>query len=589
MQPISQKPDAYPPQRVNATWLWALAAIAVFQLVRAHASPSPIYAGDEYAYFANGIFRSRIAELWQRDPYLQRLASPLFIAVIDWCARLFPAPAVAVRTLDVSAYLAMISLAGWCVFRTAGNRHAVAMVVLAGLLPSSGYAVAVMPELPFYAAVVMAVLTLAGTSTSRPIGGAALAAGFTAVAFLLKPHAISLLLGAVCARVLLVGILIATKRPWRMTVASTAAYVFFTWLCLVASSIVLLRTLRLDPRFVLGDFYASAAQTSLSVIDVRSIISYFVGNAAGLLLYSLPLFGLMVLHAASMFRNKRSGTVFDLPFLNLFLTLVMVALASLMMVAMFTSATGALTPSEALRLHGRYYAYLLPLAAAASLGIPSWRQLLARPVFEVRWPWLDGYRLIGGLWLIAGALFLPIIWRFQILPWDNPELYPLFRNDLSVWVTTVNVGWFAVATPLVLASAALAMLLRSKIAPIAVIVALVLVFAMGTFNTTRFQYFQVASTQFMTDAGRFARDFFPRGADASVLLVGTETYGADAYVLFGMACNCHVLSFPTQTPLTKAQLPAGIRLIFAVRSYPVDFPTEVLFKAPAGSLHRVID
>ncbi|WP_445492907.1 hypothetical protein [Rhodopseudomonas sp. RCAM05734] len=567
--------------------LLVLAAAALFQLVHALGTPSPIYGGDEYAYFASGLSRANLPDIWLHDPYLQRVVNPLFLALIDRSARAFPDPAAVIRLLGVFSYLAMAGFVGGFVLRRGGKLPALVAVILTCLLPSSGYAAAVMPEVLFYAAVVAAVLVLA--LPTSPAAGALLAGLLTAVAFLLKPHAISVLVGVIAGQLALMGLLLAQRRPWRGVAMATAVYLGATYVFITLSS-ALLGSLQFDPRFLLGEFYSSAARTTVgSAADGLGWIAYYLAaNASGVLLYTFPFLALMILKARDLLRTDRAIPL-DLRPLTLLVITVFVAGATLLMVAMFTYAAGASTPSEAMRLHGRYYAYLLILIFTGALSIPRWDTVLTKPVFASRLPWLDGYRLVGAGWLVCGSLFLTLIWRFQILPWDNPELQAIFRNETSVWQSPVHIRWFAIATPLALAGAALALLARSRFAPACMIAALGAAFVMGTVNTTKFQHFQIASSQFLTQAGRFASEYFPRTEADKVLVVGTDRYGAMAYVLFGMACRCNVLVVEDGKQLTRANLPPGTRMIFAVRSYPVEFATELLFKAPAGSLHRVID
>lgn len=566
-----------------------LTVIATLHFVRAVGNPSPIYGGDEYAYFASGLHRAHLAELWQRDPYLQQILNPLFLALIDWSSRLFPDPAAVIRVMGASGFLAMTALAGLYVARSAGGRHAVALLLLVTLLPSAGFASAVMPEALFYATAVLAVLSMSKRSIDHYWAGAIAGGAFTAAAFLLKPHAISLFLGIVAAKIFLAAMLLGLRQRWQETAASTLVYIVSTYAFMVLLCFAVFKTVQLDPRALLGNFYVSAAQTTLGVAAVGGVARYALANAAGLLLLTFPFVGIMALRMLAMVRQRRSDARLDMDFAHLVTITAAVAAATLLMVAMFTQATGSLIPSEAFRLHGRYYAHLFILIAVGALSVRNWPAVLAQPLLRRNLPWLDGYRAIGIGWLVSGPVMLLAVWQFQILPWDNPELQAFYRSSLAVWQSPVHVAWFAAVAPALLAVAALTLLLRSRLASIAVIGAVALVFAMSAFNNMRFQQFQIAGTRHLTEAGRFVRDQFPPGADDTVVVVGSDRYGAMAYALFGMSCRCHVLQVDEGKQLARENLRAGIRLIFAVRSLPIAFPTEVLFKAPAGSLHRVID
>jgi hypothetical protein len=398
---------------------------------------------------------------------------------------------------------------------------------------------------------------------------------------------VSLLLGIVAARISLAALLAARGYPWRPAITSLVVYLAASYIFLLASSLLFFGRLHLNPRFVLGDFYGSAARTSLDTAGsgLGWIAAYVWANAAGILLLAFPLIGVVALQAARALRGGEGAPTLhsvDLP-----LTTLCVGAATIVMVSVFTYGAGAHIPSEAYRLHGRYYAYLYVLLAISALAIPHWRELLAQPVFRGGPQWLSGFRSIGLAWVVMIPLCLMTIWQFQILPWDNPELQALYRSDLATWNSPIHIRWFAIATPAVLLVAALTFVAGRRSAAPAAIAAIALVFVMSTINNTRFQYFQIASSQFLTEAGRFAHDLWPRGDDARVAVVGTERYGAVAYVLFGMACKCHVYIADAGQPIAMAALPAGVGYVFSVQSHPLDFPAQLLFTAPAGSFYRI--
>lgn len=568
----------------------ALVLSVPLQFMRALSIPSPIYGGDEYAYFASGLFKDNLAELWQRDPGLQQIVNPLYLAIVNWSAQFFDDPAVVVRMLDVSGYLGMIAFAGYYVARHAGGRHALMFVLIASLLPSLGYAAAVMPEVLFYGTAVSAVLCLSNAVIERPWAGAMAAGSLTIVAFFLKPHATSFLVGIIAAQIVMTALFLIRRERWIDAAASIPIYIVSAYVSFIVLNLVLLHSVQLNPLGLLGNLYTGIASSTLNSAGggLSMILYYFAANAAGVLLFFFPFVVVILLHGVEIFRRHREGAPLDLDALNLMVLIITVGGATILMVSMFTYSSGTRSPFEAYRIHGRYYAHLLILILIGGLSVRDWRRLLARPLFSET-GWLDGYRLIGIGWLICIPIFLTLIWQFHVYPWDNPELYPLHRNELSAWKSSDHVTFFAAAVPFVLALAALAFVAQSRRVVMWLSAAVLAIFAMGTISNIRFQQAVITNNRILTEAGRFARDQFPSSSDSNVLVVGTDRYGAMAYLLFGMKCRCHVRSMPEGSQLTRSDLPAGVRMIFAVRSYPLDFPAELMFETPAGSFYRVAD
>src|SRR5690606_14252629 len=65
------------------------------------------------------------------------------------------------------------------------------------------------------------------------------------------------------------------------------------------------------------------------------------------------------------------------------------------MASFFTFTVGYGNPSEAFRLHARYYAFLYLVAIVGALSIRDWDSLLRKPVGLPFFRALDGYRFLA--------------------------------------------------------------------------------------------------------------------------------------------------------------------------------------------------
>lgn len=576
-----------PTDRSAATiWLFLLATVGLIHFIHAFSMPSPIYGGDEYSYLASGLFNSSLAELWQRDPYMPRIANPMFLALIKLAGNFFSDPASIIRVLNVFAVIAFIGFATWYVAISSSNRRAMVAIFPLGLLPSAGYVVAVMPESMFYAAATGAPLALVMLMLKRPVAAGFVSGALSATAFLLKPHAISLMVGEVVSMLALILLMMFLKLERRRNglLVTLLTYLISTYVCIVVLSSVFTGNLALNPGSALGALYKGIGRESLSSIGsgIGVIIYYFIGNVSCILLFSFPFVGLMTLKTFDVLYSRPISRP-DLQFVMLFSTVLCVGVATLAMASIFTYSAGVASLSEAMRLHGRYYAYLYVLIIAGGSSVSDWQSTLAK----TRLPHFDGYRLIGVGWLILGVYFLYVVWQFRIYPWDNPELSAFYRLSISSWKWDGGISWSAWVAALALGMCALAFVFRARYIFSLLAMTITAVFVLANINNARWQRSVSANTSFLTDTGRFTHALFKRDEDSKVLIVGAERYGSMSYVLFGIACQCRVFVPGVGEPLSIRDVASDVKYIFSVRSYPVAFSTKSLFTSPGGTFHEI--
>src|SRR5262249_32781693 len=96
------------------------------------------------------------------------------------------------------------------------------------------------------------------------------------------------------------------------------------------------------------------------------------------------------------------------------------------MIAVFTEAVGTLAEFERYRIHGRYWTFLMPWLALITFGSFVSIERVKESV------WVS--RAAGLIGLAATLLFVFVISpHFSLYPWDFPELFGFYRQEMQTW------------------------------------------------------------------------------------------------------------------------------------------------------------
>lgn len=581
---------------LRITFLIVCFALASFQILRSAGHYSPIYGGDEYAYFISGLYRSNLPLIWARDPAIQKIVNPAYLLMIRVAADLFNDAAVAMRLASAILFSVFVGYFGWYVKRMAGFPHAILCVAVLGVLPSSAYSAAVMPDVLYYCAITAAVLSGASLFPRRYLLGALTSGWFMALAFLLKPHAVAPTL-ATCIFFVAVamGALIGQQRAVALGAAKALITFIVGWyVSLLLFSLLFMDQLYLDPRYPLGLFYNSLSQgmttdgLRLALQDPLLLVQYFLANIFCVLMVTFPFLCISALNIVEQFRQPAPYSSIALRHAAVIGWLSLAVPITLAVVSLFTFTVGHSNPGEALRLHARYYAFMYIIAIVAGFAVSDWAGLLSKPVAPGRLGRVNGYVFLSVGWLTclcAGWLHNR---GFKLWFQDNTELFSLFEVFTPNFSFQPSVPGTSLASLILLMIAPFGALLFRRRIVLYVAIVTFAVFTLGLARTTRIQHVHSAVIHFRIETGQLVRSILAQVPDNQILFIGQSRYGETAHVLFGAKCACQVMSTSASAPVQRSSLPPDIKFVFSVDNVPLDFATERMFWTPAGTLYRIL-
>lgn len=384
----------------------ALAAFAfawfVFVAASATVTPWPFVLSDEANYLLPSLYGYRAGN-YERWGILAQVPNLLHFRIYGLLpgAEIYGAAKLLNAAFVVAAAAPAYATAR--IYLRPCEAAVFAAVVIAA--PVSTFARYFMPESLFHFGFWCVVLMLLRAPPLRA-WVVPLAAGVALGALsLVKPHALALVAGA--GAVLLLRARPATVR-WREAVALVA--------CFYAARVAIARLLGETWDFSLGGPTYAAVLVSPGLVPESALFNAFGHLAALALLAALPLFVV----AAVLLRDLRRSESTDPALRELALLALGTLLAALAMTIWFSSAIYAIDPaSERItRLHGRYYAYILPLTMLAC--VVAMRRGPGPAVLATRFalPVAVGVAALSG-WIVAQHFETGIV--------DYPELGVLLR------------------------------------------------------------------------------------------------------------------------------------------------------------------
>jgi len=388
------------------TCVLALVAFAlawfVFVAISATATPWPFVLSDEANYLLPSLFGYRAGN-YERWGIIAQIPNVLYFRIYG----LLPGAEIygAAKLLN-AAFVVAAAAPAYATARIYLRPHEAAVfAVVVVAAPVSTFARYFMPESLFHFGFWCVVWILLRAPPLRA-WVVPLAAGVAlGLLSLVKPHALALLAGA--GALLLLRVRPAMAR-WRDAVGLVA--------CFYAARIVIARLLGETWHFSLGGPAYTAVLVSPGLVPESALINAFGHLAALALLAALPL----CVVAAALLRDLRRSESVDPMLRELALLAWGTLLAALAMTIWFSSAIHAVNPeSERItRLHGRYYAYILPLIMLAA--VVAMRRGRVPAVLATRFalPVAAGVAALAG-WIVARHFETGIV--------DYPELGVLLR------------------------------------------------------------------------------------------------------------------------------------------------------------------
>lgn len=561
------------PGQQSSWWtiLLAVVLLTIGLLFRNLALQSPVMSGDEYAYYASARVLRNVPGLATRDPYLQLVGDPVFLAIGRLFFKLTPNPELLMKVFNALAFASCVLLA--CILMAALSRNRFprhAPFVLA-LLPFSAYSAHFMPE-SLYALIFLTIAaTLVWLLPERPVLGSCVAAFLVAALMLTKPN------GAAIFAAVLLTVLALSAAPrnlrmnWSKTLISGGVFVVVAYASEVLLNALIMSKLSWNALLFIGQSYATSLDKALRLASYASMLRGLAVGAAGTFITLLSLAAIPIACLTGWLVSAYSSSASLGPAQTrasrrayvLVVFAICATLASIAITLLLTAYVGSLVPAELFRLHGRYYAFTFLLLF---LGYFALNRNGLRAVTPP-----GGWRLWALVGLITSLLMIWIQAKYTIYPWDYPELV-----STSLWSGPQLLGRSVVG----LGIAAYAVLawkpgFRGVLYPIF----LCTVFVVSQYRETAWQVAQANAFGPLSPQGRAMRNLLPEAARSRGVIIGADRYNRMAYFLFGFSSSAHVRQMPPGTQITADQLPSDIEWIMLLDTYDLKIPVQSSLRA----------
>ena len=572
--------------RVIAPLLFVLATII---LLRNLALDSPLMAGDEYAYFAAAQTFPDSAERFAFDPYLPRIYSPVFAAYGGLLASLSARPELLMKALNTVAFVRLTLLFLGLVKRLGAGEISPISAAVFLLLPASAYTAYFMPETTYAFLFGLLTWSMVSVLPTRILGGAVLSGAVVGTMLLVKPHALAAFL-AVLMTLCALFVAPSSFRPKRRTLlAGGALFIVATYVTLVCVNATLGRQFEPYPLFFVGGIYRPYLSQGVSlsswVGQTRELFSILSGHLIVFGALLAPAVALGIAHMRGLYtRPPSSGEADHSRDRALFILIAFAGMAALVTIGMttnFTAQAAQTSPTEHLRLHGRYYSFVIPLYLVLFFGFSRDDQRV-----PIRGEWIRLGALVG---CVMALLLYYLQGKRIIYPFDYPEAFVF-----SSWHGRTRAGLAGHAVTVVshlgIAAAVVSYLLilwRGRFALFLYPWLLLALFSLSNVGVTAWQRANSAHNAALRADARAMQQLIPLSERNEGLVVGPEWNGPLAYVLFNLGSSARVLVREPGSVLTDADIPSGTRWVLLVGQYTPAFRSNPLLQTPRVSYIRV--
>jgi hypothetical protein len=568
-----------PPPGGGAAWALASAA-AIFLVLRAMTIMSPLMAGDAYAYFAHARMAGRLDALYAADPAIQRVNNPLFFSIGGLACRLAGGDGTFVlRVLNVVLFVVGCGLCASLIRPPTHRWDRVGALGLLLVTPLSSYCHCFMPEIVYFFQVVL--LSVVVARAPGPVAGTSAVAAGAVLGGLLgtKPHALAIA-AALAAFILWQHV---QQRGWRGLAAAgraLAAVAVAAGLVWAAVSVGFHGDVPRAPAGAMGAdyarFLADSGRRGLGVAQLGAVLlRHVLVNGT---IFAVPLLLLArwaVDEARRGVGSAPAGGAGGGPRPLVVWSLAVFGAAVAMSVA-FTALLARSNPAEAVRVHGRYYSFALPLVLAGWAA--AYQSIRDRPWFP---RWAAGAAAIGAACGVGVAGCGDWV---AIFPWDYPELLGLSR-----WPA---LGGQVAVLPWAIAAAAVAAALVIAARPgwtlwtVGTLIACA--FVAGQYNVWRWQVENTTGQGQITREARAAATLLPPALRDRGLVVGERRHGRMAFALYGLMANSRVLARPALSVLTRADVPPDVDWILTTDPIAVDLPCRSVIAGEQTTFYKLL-
>lgn len=391
---------------------------------------SPLVSGDEYMYFANAREFPHNVAVAAYYPTLPRVNNILYLALGKFLWSHSSDPLFVARLIQPLMYLTIFFLLYIIASQFMLQASSVCVALLGFISAMSSYSAYFMPEtmyhVIFYCLFVSTVLLL-----PQPILDAAVSGFLAALLMLTKPNGIAVAIGWMAAWLVcfITPRLVGVSR-WACL---SAVFIFpaATYASLVIVGSLCRGQFSANPSLFVGEYYQNMLsgqwQSPLSWSDLETVI---VGNGTALcLMVGFPLACTLIALLKSTQPNKSDVTSSDHRHKTFVYTLILLVAVSACAVGMTIVFTAKIGGTELVRIHGRYYSFIVPLYLILMFS--------AAELFGTSLRVRSNLIATAGILGLAIVIFVQFYWRttYKINPYDFPEIFVL--ADESRVTTTI--------------------------------------------------------------------------------------------------------------------------------------------------------
>ena len=521
-------------------------------------------------------------EVYAGDPYVPRVYSPLFAAYGRALLSLTPHPAPVFKSINALMFVMSMGVFLALLKKMSGVEPSLLTAMVFLWLPFSSYTAYFMPETGYL--FLFAVLTwiMVLRVPFSPVSGAVFAGVVVGAMLLMKPHAIAMIMAVLLSLTARVIAPPSIRSNVRSVLGFLVIFITSAYVTLVGVNRLLTGTLLWHPVAFVGGLYrptlAQGVSWSSWVGNPDRFLSVLAGHLIVFCALLAPALVVMAVHLRRLYvegarsawhRDARSEMRFALLAFS-----ICAALCAIGMTVNFETQAARISGEDYVRLHGRYYSFVIPLFLIA--------------YFESRADGVEGparrfwSHLIALGACLTAALLCHVISARVIYPFDYPEAFVFSgwhgrpRTGI-VRIAVTALPYVAVGTVVV---GYAVMSWCTRLARLVYPILLIVVTSGSHVGARAWQRANSAQLEPLHADARALRQLMPAVARNQVLVVGPEWNGVLAHFLFNFDASPHVLVRPVGSSLTPSDIPSDSGWVILVGDYPLAFPSTEWVKTP---------
>jgi phosphoglycerol transferase len=526
--------------------------------------------GDEYAYYSGARKLPDISLLKSRDPYLQLAPNLVFLGLGKLFFLISRNPDLLMKVFNGVAFSMSVLLVCIILYRLTQGRFPLYAPVIISLLPFSAFSAYFMPETLYALIFLSLALVVIFLIPKYDLLAVCIGGILSAALVLTKPHGISVFVATLLTILSLFLLPVTLRLGWRRAPTLVGLFVLSAYVSEIVLSWAITSNLSWNPLLFVGSGYKDILDESVGVLFSSGLFAKIGQNAVGHIIVLLFICAIPLAYfwgwLRSIFSRTGLSTTFQtIEFRRIHILVVFTLLATLATIAMtvnFAVQISQYKPSELVRLHGRYYSYVLFLYILGYFVL----QKKSPPALIL----LGGVRLWGILGLIAAVLMFWVQRAFTIYPWDYPEIF-----SVSLWggSGTRFLGWAIIVMGIIVYGL---ISIKPKLHLILFPVFILILFLASNYMTIEWQFARSERVGLLAIQGRALRDLIPETERDRGTIIGSDRYGIMSYFLFGFSSDAWVRVIPEGESITLDMLPPDTDWVILLDNYDLNIPIKSL-------------